>query len=301
LGLKDADCSHLLGQALVLRRDIPGALQAFRTAVRQDAGNPDYHVSLGTALRARGDEGPALESYRRALEINPLHGPAYYFLGEALTGQGRFAEALQALQTAQQLRPRYPNWPYPTARGLQTLQGYLAVEQKLGDYLAERLEPASVEERTQLAWVCRLKGLDLAAVKHYERAFQKQPQLADNLASKTRFHAACSALRAGCGKSKDNPKPEGEAAAGLRRKALEWFTAELRAYQRLAGSEDPPTLTALVQRLRFWKTVPDLTCVQGDEALQRLTADERAGWKQLLEDIDTLLEKTSHAIEKSNK
>ena len=57
---------NLLGQALTVNGDYPGALAEFQAAEALDPGNPLYPVSAGIALAALGRRAEACAAFRRA-------------------------------------------------------------------------------------------------------------------------------------------------------------------------------------------------------------------------------------------
>ena len=95
-----------LGNALLDRGDIDGAIGHFRQAVEIRPAFAEAHNNLGAALSRRGELDEAIVQYRRALEITPDFITAHVNLGNALAGapgtpgRGQRDEALNHYQQA---------------------------------------------------------------------------------------------------------------------------------------------------------------------------------------------------------
>src|SRR5262249_54925750 len=100
--------------------------------------------------------------------------------------------------------------------------------------------PADNRERLAFVEVCRFKDLPAAAARLYEEAFTQEPGLAEDVRAGKRYAAARAAARAGCGRGKDRPPPDGAARARWRRQARDWLRADLKQWGRLLGCGPPP-------------------------------------------------------------
>ena len=77
----DADAHCNLGLLLGERKDVGGAEEAHRTAIRLDPDNADDHFALGVLLGwMKSDWAGAEGAFVRALELNPAHAQAKKFL-----------------------------------------------------------------------------------------------------------------------------------------------------------------------------------------------------------------------------
>lgn len=63
-----------LGVALHEKRDLEGAIEAFRAALRLNAAYGEAADNLGVVLRERGDLDEAKQWFLRAIELDPLNG-----------------------------------------------------------------------------------------------------------------------------------------------------------------------------------------------------------------------------------
>jgi WD40 repeat protein len=122
-----------------------------------------------------------------------------------------------------------------------------------------------------------------AATKTYAEAFVKEPRAASDLDAYHRYNAACAAIRAAAGSGTDAAGLGAAERVELRKQALEWLRADLRARRERAGS--PSERTALQKDLVHWQTNPDLTSVRDREGLAQLAAPERALWEKLWSEV----------------
>src|SRR5262249_45761727 len=127
--------------------------------------------------------------------------------------------------------------------------------------------------------VCSLKHQNHAAVRFYEEAFAKKPQLAEDPPADHRYRAACAAALAGCGAGKDAGQLDGKERARLRRLALGWLRAALAARPRRLDKE--PDRSATINTLRAWLGDPHFAGVRGSHALAKLPEAERQPWQEL--------------------
>jgi tetratricopeptide (TPR) repeat protein len=293
LGFASPDVSHLLGRVLLQVGRIPESMAAFRDALKSDPNHPEYLVSLAQAQVEGGEPDRAIASCQRALADSPGYAPAWVGLAYAQTAKGRFDDALKAMETAHELGRRMRGWQYPSAEGVRAIKRYQTLAQRLPDVLADRDPPADARERAEFAWVCRARGLHAGAVRQYDLAFKKEPKLADDQASRHRFHAAACAALVAAGQCEDDPRPTAEALAGYREKALGWLRDDLAAMQKLEAAGNAQARRAVEARLRLWKLTPDLAGVREKATLDKLTEADRREWLKLWADVDELLAKAS--------
>src|SRR5581483_11481379 len=97
-----------------------------------------------------------------------------------------------------------------------------------------RLE--SVAERVALARQCvDHRQFPVAAARLFAEAFAADPRLADDRDSRNRYHAACSAARAGTGHAEETETLDDQEQARWRQQARTWLRAELAV---LAGQAE---------------------------------------------------------------
>jgi hypothetical protein len=174
---------------------------------------------------------------------------------------------------------------------LRQCERLLALEKKLPAVLQGEAKPADAAERLDLAVACQYKRSYAAAARLYAAAFAAEPRLAEQFGLGHRFHAACSASQAGCGRGKDAAKLDEEERARWRRQARAWLRAELALHASRLRRENPADRREVRMRLQRWLTDPLLAGVRGAEALGRLPAGERPGWGELWAEAQALRKK----------
>jgi tetratricopeptide (TPR) repeat protein len=280
-----AQVHNNLGCALRDQGDPAGAVACYRKALELDPRLPQAHLCLGNALRDQGDLVGAVSWYRKALECNPNYAEAYCNLGEVLGMQGEFAAALAARQTGHDLGSKRRDWRYPSEQWVRQAKRQVELENQLPDFLSGRREPADVGERIELADVCRCKQLYAASIRFYTEAFAADAKLADDMNSQQRYNAACVAALAGCGRGKDAADLSDEDRTRLRRQALTWLWADLKAWGRRVNEDPGKAHPSVAQTMQHWQGDSDFAGVRGPESLFCLPEAERQEWQKLWDDV----------------
>ncbi len=106
--LKQGDSAEghfLLGSALFMDGNYPGAVGEFAKAAALNPQVPSLESYYGRALLFTGDADGAAEAFRKELALNPTDFDANFQLAAILSERGRAAEARPLLQRAVELRP----------------------------------------------------------------------------------------------------------------------------------------------------------------------------------------------------
>jgi tetratricopeptide (TPR) repeat protein len=281
-----------LGNVLRARKDLAGAEKAYREAIRLDPTNATAHNNLGHVLRARKDLAGAEKAYREAIRLDPNLARAHGALGLTLLEQGRFAEAKAATRRCLDLLP--PNHPLrqPVTQQLQRSERLLALDGKLTAAPRGAAKPADAAEGLALAHLClHYKQRYGAAARFYAAAFAARPALADDPRAGHRYNAACAAALAAAGQGQDTAGLSDEGRSGLRRQALTWLRADLRAWDRLAGGTAPQASAAAARALAHWRRDADLAGLRDEAVLAKLPEAERQAWRKLWADVAALLQR----------
>jgi len=151
--------------------------------------------------------------------------------------------------------------------------------------------PANQAERLAFAVLCQqpFERRNALAARLYAETFASDPNLADDLGSFHRYNAACAAALAGCGQGTDAEKLDTKERAGLRKQALDWLRADLKAYRQMMEKSADKAAPEVAQRVQHWLQDPDFTGVRGSEALGRLPEAERGDWQKLWADVEEAL------------
>lgn len=280
------------GAALRELGDMDGAVRAFREAIRVDPTNASAHSNLGVYLFQSGDRAGAMKALQESLRHKPDSPQAIANLGLVLCAEGRLEEGLAELKRARELDRKNP---VRKLAGIEQLiamaEAELAHVDRLKLVAGGEVEPASAEEAIGLANLSYQRGLFRLGVRLFERAFELDAALADDLRSNHRYNAACCAALAGCGKGEDEPPADDAAKARYREQARGWLELDLAAWERILDAQGDPKRATLVPTLAHWKQDVDLAGVR-DGALAELPEDERKAWVAIWEGVERLLEKS---------
>jgi tetratricopeptide (TPR) repeat protein len=276
-----AEAQHNLGSALGAKGQLDEAIASFRAAIRLKHDNAEAHNNLGVALRDNGQADEAIAEFREAIRLKNDYAEAHGSLGFLFRQKGQFREALEEVRRSHELSSRNPRWPYPSAQWVQQCERLVELEGKLPDILEGKTTPASQAERLALVEICLIKRFPRAAVRLYEQAFAAEPRLADDLEGSQRYNAACAAVLAGCGQGRDADKLDSGERVRLRRQALDWLNADLKAWRHSLGHEPDPLRPIVAKRMRHWLADADFAGVRGPAAIAKLPEAEQPAWREL--------------------
>jgi tetratricopeptide (TPR) repeat protein/serine/threonine protein kinase len=283
-----ADAHLNLGFALFQKGELAGSIVALRKAIALKPDLTAAHYQLGRALYAIRDLAGAVTAFRQAIELKPEFAEAHCDLGHTLRELAEFRKALAALRRGDELGKKQRNWPNPSAQWVRNCERLVELDERLPTILAGKTNPASAAEQIELARLCLLKRLNLAAARFYEGAFAAQPELTGPRTLHN-YNAACAAALAGCGQGEDAAGLDETQRASWRRKALVWLRAELEARRYLLKKESEKIRLVLVNQMRGWLANPNFAGVRGPQALAKLPGAERQPWQQLWGDVASTL------------
>jgi serine/threonine protein kinase/Tfp pilus assembly protein PilF len=278
-----------LGNALYSKGRLDEAIAACREAIRLKKDYAKAHCNLGNALYRKGQVDAAIAAYRDAIRLKQDYPEAHCNLGHSLMRKGFFRQAAEELRRGHELRSRNPRWPYPSEQWVRNSERLAELDGKLSAIIGGQKRAADAAERLALASFCqRHKHFHTAAVRFYEKAFDEQPQLADDVRASHRYSAACSAARAGCGQSKDAEKLDAKERARLRKVSLNWLRADLKAWRQELDRSPNKAGPEIAQRMQHWLHDDSFAGVRGPAALPRPPEAERPSWQGLWEDVEAL-------------
>jgi len=282
--LKSAMTEYDLGIALRSKKDFPGAIAAFRMAIKLGKNDAKTHYILGNALTDHGDVTDAIAAYREAVKLDPNLAEAHCNLGHQLRNQGMFADGLLSLKHGHELGVKRSAWKYASAQWVKTCERLIELDEKLPQILAGKVKPTNSAERLELAVLCqRYRERHLAAVRFYTDAFAADQKLIENPLTPHRHNAACAAVAAASGKDKDADKLDAKERTILRQQALDWLRADLASWGRLLNEKatDARTRTLARDRLQSRLDDKDLAAVRDEAALAKLPQIEREAWQSM--------------------
>jgi tetratricopeptide (TPR) repeat protein len=279
-----------LGNALANKGQPDEAIAEYREAIRLKKDYALAHANLGSILRTKGRLDEAIAECREAVRLEKDFAAAHCNLGVVLLERGQFREALVELRRGHELGSLTPGWSHPSAQLLKSAERLSELDARLPALLMGQEQPKNAGERLALAQLCQLyKKHFAAAARRYGEAFAEQPALADDLSTGNRYNAACAAALAGCGQGQDANRLSDKGRAGLRKQALDWLSADLRAWRNLLEKGPAQNRPAIAQQLAHWLEDTDLSGVRGPDTLAKLPEAERQPWRSLWADVAATL------------
>ena len=102
-----AEAMYLYGNALFAERNLNGAIDWYRKAIKADPEMKlaDARINLGAALMQAGDPDGAAKAFEAVVRHDPSHAAAWSNLGHAHAGAGDFRGALEAFRKALEHNP----------------------------------------------------------------------------------------------------------------------------------------------------------------------------------------------------
>jgi tetratricopeptide (TPR) repeat protein len=278
------------GGAYAFLHQYDEALADCNKAVELGPKVAEAHYNLGCVLSQLGQKVKAIPLYEEAIKLKPEYAEAHCNLALALRQQGEFRKSLAALRRGDEIGRRNPGWPYPSIEWVKECERQVELDEKLPGFLEGRITPASPAELIELAGVCIFKRLNRAAALFFGKGFDAEPKLAEDLRAPHRYNAACAAALAGCGQGTDADKLDDKERARLRRQALDWLQADLKARRALLDQK-PDSASVAASVLQRWLEDPDFTGVRGSGAIAKLPEAERQPWQKLWNDVSDMLKR----------
>lgn len=149
-----------LGSELSERGDVDGAIAHLEKSLRLKFDALETHNSLTYALFRKGDADAAVAEAQVALNFDPNNAETHAVLGMALMTKGLLDQAIAQLSKAVEMLPNYSQPHY--SKAVETLSNYSHAHYNLALALAE-------------------KGETVAAIGHYEKAIEAEPDLLEAL------------------------------------------------------------------------------------------------------------------------
>lgn len=267
---------HLAIAANVLRE--AGRIREAIAMMRQACALPDAdagsHTILGGMLAVDWQSGAAIAEFEAALRLTPSHAPALGGLAQALLLDGRFEDGLQAAARFVAAASKGDSgWAATLRRDAERLTELVA-DAEPGD------EDVAGRDAIFLAAHCVRQGDLHTALRWYEAAFAREPDVADDVRGSGNLAAAAIALRAA-----GSLAVEGAAAVALRGKALAWMRGDLESRDRLLASSREARRATLIEYARRLGGDPRFAAVRDAAELFALPAGEREGWLAYWRDL----------------
>jgi len=245
----------------------------YRRLLRIAPDHENAHYNLGVACWDQRNIDEAVASFRRATVVTPRLALAWWNLGGVLVCEGRFREGLEAMRKAVEIDEDNPVFD---ASKLARIERLLPLEERLPAILAGAAEPAAVYEFQACAMVAQMRGLLARSAALYERAFELDPELAEDVVGEYRRDAARVSARLGTGEE----SLAAETQARWRQSALTWLSDELTALTEM-DEMGGATRAAARQAMRRLRTDAAFTGLRDPDGMARLPESERSAWAAL--------------------
>jgi tetratricopeptide (TPR) repeat protein len=314
-------CWLNLGSALYMKKDWDAAIAAFKEAIRLDPRFARPHAGLGILLYDKKDLKGAVAAYQEALRLDPNYAMVHNNLGNVLRDLQDVEGAIAAYQAAFRADPGYALPHFNLANVLRDIkkdadgaiaeykeavridrnlagawnnlaQTFLARKDVDGAILAYketvRTAPKYLNAYNKLAELLASRGEPMAALGVLQDGVKINPAWLGDGTTWVPYNLACCACMAAAGQGKDVP-PEAERPA-LRKRALDWLTADLAFWRKLAASGPAKNRQLVHQRMQHWLDDADIASVRDEQQLPRT---ERAAWKKLWDECRELCAETA--------
>ena len=170
----------LLGLALRKNHDLPGALEAFRTAVLCEPDMSKAHFHIANILSAQGHTEEAISVLKHAATVAPEAMEIALNLGTALRENGELAAARDAFEKAVSLRPSFAEGWFNLGLARQDLRDCRGAADAFGEAL--RLRPDYADAALNLGVVLQEDRRMEEALAAYRVAVRLQPELFGRIA-----------------------------------------------------------------------------------------------------------------------
>jgi serine/threonine protein kinase/tetratricopeptide (TPR) repeat protein len=226
------------------------AVAAFRKAIVLYTNSAYAHMSLGETLLKKKDPDGAIAAFREAIRLDPKFAHAHFSLGLALYEQKEWEGAITAIREAVRLDPKLP------------------------------------QPHSRLGMALAAAGRHAEALQVLTATMRQNPDWTDDPRTHLRYNAACCALLSADGKG-PNARPTERPM--LRNQALDFLTAELAAFRKLAATDPKFTF----EKLQHWLVDEDLATIRDPMAIKELPPGEADAWKKLWVDVRELCDRTA--------
>jgi tetratricopeptide (TPR) repeat protein len=167
-----------LGVALRIRKDIDGAIASFQKAIELDPKLAEAHTNLGAALHDRRDLDGAIACFRTAIGLAPKLVQAHFNLSIVLTDKGDPKGAIASCRKAIELDPKQVQMHHNLGLLLKATND---LDAAIASFRAAiKVDPKFAKAHTSLGTALHAKGDLAGAVESFRRAVDLDPKSADS-------------------------------------------------------------------------------------------------------------------------
>jgi eukaryotic-like serine/threonine-protein kinase len=279
-----------IASAFVNRGRYELGLGELREAARCEPMKAYPHEALGRTLLDLGRLDEAVAALNTAVERDPGFAQAHISLGRALMARGEFQAALSSFRLSQRGSPA-PPYHRTATEMVREAERMIALDARLPALVRREERMTTASERIRLARLCQIKHLFASSAAIWDELFAAEPRLAAEQSAGHRYSAACAAVRAACGESKEDTPPDRDTRDRLRRKAREWLEADLAAVVDSMTKGSPRERSTGPSRLGRWLAANQLAGVRDQTSLQALSETERRDWTSFWTKVEETIDK----------
>jgi eukaryotic-like serine/threonine-protein kinase len=282
-----------IASAFVNRGRYELAMGELCEAARSEPMKGYPHEALGRILLDLGRIDDAIAALNTAVERDPKFTQAHINLGRALMAKGEFRAALSSFRLSQRDSPA-PPYRRSSAEMIREVERMIALDARLPALIRKGEHPKTASEQIRLARLCQIKHLFATSAAVWDELFTAEPRLAGEQSAGHRYSAACAALRAASGESKENTPPDRATRERLRQKARKWLEADLAAVIESMEKGSSRERSSGPSRLGRWLVATQLAGVRDQTSLVALTDTERGDWKAFWMKVEETIDKGAH-------
>ncbi|HVJ81576.1 MAG TPA: tetratricopeptide repeat protein, partial [Planctomycetia bacterium] len=272
------------------------AASTLRNVLRREPGHADAKSFLaiagfqrGEVFRAMNRPKEAYEALRDAALLNPNSPETHERLALVLRSLGRFEESLSAMKRAHELASKTPGRFPGSAKAVADCETLLRHDRALAAIQRGQAPPVELQDRIGVAELCMIyKRAPAAALKLWTSIFAEGLLKSDRELAVQTANAACAAARVAAGDGVDVPKLDDAEKARRRKQALEWLTAALATWAKAADEGAPSAGLAVADRMKEWRSDPDLASLRDEAALLKLPQAEQISLRRFWADVAAL-------------
>jgi tetratricopeptide (TPR) repeat protein len=297
----------LINEGIRQLNDGADPLPGLRGIVHSDKDNYWGQLWLGMAYLRAKDLKQAKEHFLEATRLRRESGVAFNNLGCAYFYQAQFDEAQLNFHRAAQLLPTNHPLFQVVQEHLQKCKRYLVLDGKLNHYLDDKAKNKktnlSDEEQLELADLCyRCKQMFWTSYQLTAGALDRKPQLAsDPRFAHHLYQGARAAVLAADGAGVDAKELKSDAREELRKRALKWLQADLKAWAD--KGQAAPVRAGQLSGVAQWLKEPDLASVREKSLLASASISmmEREAWEQFWTEVQSLVEVSKKVMKQKMK
>ncbi len=263
---------------------VEAAFEVSRKAYHLAPKDMRFNINLGMVHAMRGEHEKAIELCEKAVALAPENGSVYGMLGVVLVNIGEFEKALQLFQKSVAMLPRTNRLQGQYSQMIGMCKRWQAQDKRLREILDKKAKPKDNNELLSLAEFCqRHKRYYASSTEFYAKAFVKL-----NKVSKSQYESAANAaIWAAAGKAKDTPHLTAKQREQFHQQAHTWLRKELKSWRDFLKSSNQMAVGVEREMARRQEDIR-FASVRENEALAKLSKQERALWTQYWVDVAAL-------------